>query len=1038
MLRSTFYSFTTALRGLNTAQKQLDVTGQNISNVSTTGYTRQRADIYSAAAGGYGDRYGTRSSTMVGQGVIVGSISQSRDQFLDVRYRREAANLGEQGAKLDTMNDLSLVFDEIESKGLMTSFNDFVTKLQSLAGNADSSEFDSIARDAASTLVKQFNQYARQISTVREEKEYNLKEVTGKTLNDLMTNISELNKSIRNVQCNGGPALELKDERNLLLDQLSDYMKIDVKYTPKEVAGGIIVEDVSISMVGEDGSNQPLIYNDAAATFNVKTKGKDGTDRAIVTIDNSALPAKETLTKINDLLQSISFSNTSLQNVNKTLAKLYPSDASSLPAGGPLDYTRLSDKITAVTDSITAAGGLDDQITTATTAVADAQTALDTQLADAANPPTAAELQTLRKAISDAVSAKDALVTQRQAALKEKDTLTGYNNAATEYVNGRTACDAKLTSILSAPPYNIAATQNYLVAGDFTSCYYTFKAGGNDIKDSDGNPIKWDAGSKCTQLDRDGLAQIGVKFTDNFDAEKLASPGSLKGAIDMLNSEGVFDYKANETRGIGYYESMLDSLADKLANTLNKLNDKEKTTIKENLFQTSDGSSQFTASNLKIADGWLNGTYGVTATKQTQVGTSTSGTGQNDNILLMISTISSKLNYSTGPVPNKDANGNYLKTAADGTTSIVANGRDSNGNYTLDGALVCNKDMVNFKSIALTYVDATHYTYGGNTYTKTADNVFAYDDGLGNVTAVNSDGILYKGDGTTGEHQLDANMLSATPANSNTYLAADGLTAITNGKDANGNYTLNGALVPSIYKSKTLTPSGSDYTDSDGHLYTNTGPNIYTYTDGSGNITAVDSSGLLYEGNGSTGKYQLDSTKLPASAASSNTYIGSDGVTVLANGKDVDGNYTMTTTDVSGKKTTVTVANADGVLYKTEPDGSNSKDKDGNLILDTNSQSKLDYRSQSFLYKGTFGEYLANIANVLSLDVSSTSNLSANHETILKSIQTAKDGISTVSLDEEGVSIMQYQKAYNAAARLMTALDESVERIINQMGTVGR
>nr|WP_315024611.1 flagellar basal body protein [uncultured Aminipila sp.] len=1037
MLRSTFYSFTTALRGLNTAQKQLDVTGQNISNVSTTGYTRQRADIYSAAAGGYGDRYGTRSSTMVGQGVIVGSISQSRDQFLDVRYRREAANLGEQGAKLDTMNDLSLVFDEIESKGLMTSFNDFVTKLQSLAGNADSSEFDSIARDAASTLVKQFNQYARQISTVREEKEYNLKEVTGKTLNDLMTNISELNKSIRNVQCNGGPALELKDERNLLLDQLSDYMKIDVKYTPKEVAGGIVVEDVSISMVGEDGSKQPLIYNDAAATFNVKTKGVDGADRAIVTIDNSALPAKETLTQINDLLQSISISNTSLQNVNNALAKLYPNDASSLPAGGPLDYTRLPAKITAVTDSITATGGLDDQITTATTAVADAQTALDTKLADTANPPTAAQLQTLRKAISDAVSAKDTLVAKRQAALKEKDTLTEYNNTATEYVNGITSCDTKLKGILSASPYNITATQNYLIAGDFTSCYYTFKdAGGNDIKDSNGNPIKWNTGGKCTQLDRDGLAQIGVKFTDNFDAEKLASPGSLKGAIDMLNSEGVFDYKANETRGIGYYESMLDSLADKLASTLNKLNDKEKTTTKENLFETSDGSSQFTASNLKIADGWLNGKYGVTATKQTQVGSSTNS-GQNDNILLMISTISSKLNYSTGPVPNKDANGNYLKTAADGTTSIVANGRDSNGNYTLNGALVSNKDMVNFKSIALTPSGTDYVDVSGHVYTKTADNVFVYDDGT-NKIAVNSDGILYKGDGTTGEHQLDANMLSATPANSNTYLAADGLTAITNGKDANGNYTLNGALVPSIYKSKTLTPSGSDYTDSDGHLYTNTGPNIYTYTDGSGNITAVNSSGLLYEGNGSTGKYQLDSTKLPASPASSNTYIGSDGVTVLANGKDVDGNYTMTTTDVSGKKTIVTVANADGVLYKTEPDGSNSKDKDGNLILDTNSQSKLDYRSQSFLYKGTFGEYLANIANVLSLDVSSTSNLSANHETILKSIQTAKDGISTVSLDEEGVSIMQYQKAYNAAARLMTALDESVERIINQMGTVGR
>lgn len=881
MLRSTFYSFTTALRGINTAQKQLDVTGQNISNVSTIGYTRQRADIYSAVANGYGDRYGTRTSTQVGQGVIVGGISQCRDQFLDVRYRREAANLGEQNAKLDSLNDLSLVYDEIESKGLMTSFNDFVSKLQSLAGNANSSEFDSIARDAAATLVKQFNQYASQTSTIREEKEYNLKEVTGKTLNDLMTNIAELNKSIREVQCNGGPALELKDERNLLLDQLSDYMQLDVKYTPKEVAGGIVVEDVSISMVGENGTKEPLIFNDTAATFNVKTKGQDGADRAIVTIDNSALPAKETLDNINELLKSIAVGNTTLQAINNDLAKLYPGDPAAAPPVPPLDYTGLSAKIAEVSDKITAAGGLDEKIADATTAVTAAQDALNAKLADTTNPPTATELQTLSKALSDAITAKATLVTKKEAVLKEKAKLTDYNEKATKYATGLTQSDAALKDVLA--DYNITATQKWTV-GDYTSCYYTFEDNAvppNQLKDADGNIIKWNVGSKCTQLDRDSLAQLGVTFTDNFDAEELASPGALKGAIDMLNSKGVFDYEANEVRGISYYESMLDSLADKLATTLNKLNDNEKTTTKEVLFQTADGSSKFTASNLRISDGWLNGNYGITATKQAQVG-STSASGQNDNILLMISTISTKMTYSTGPVPNKDANGNYLKTAADGTTSIVANGKDANGNYTLDGVLVCNKDMVN-----------------------------------------------YKADGT---------------------LAA-----------------------------KTLS----------------------------------------------------ESTTTPG------TYVGPDGTTIVANGKDTQGNYTMSTTDGSGKTTVVTVANADGVMYKTEADGTISKDKDGNPILDAD-ESKLDYRSESFLYNGTFQEYLANISNVLSLDISSTSNLAANHETIIDSIQTSKDEISSVSLDEEGVSILQYQKAYNAAARLMTALDESVERIINQMGTVGR
>ncbi|MHC1724152.1 MAG: flagellar basal body rod C-terminal domain-containing protein [Aminipila sp.] len=927
MLRSTFYSFTTALRGLNTAQKQLDITGQNISNVGTTGYTRQRADVYSATPAGYGDKYGTIPSTTVGQGSVVGSISQCRDQFLDVRFRRESASLGEEKAKLDTMEDVSNVLDEIEKGGLMSSFNDFVSKLQSLANNASSSEFDGIARNAASTLVKRFNEYAKQLSTVREEKEYNLKEVTGKAINDLMSNIAKLNESIREVQCTGGPALELKDERNLLLDQLSNYAKLDVQYTPKEIAGGIVVEDVSISMVGKNGVNQPLIYNDTAATFNVKTPSGDGTDKAIVTIDNSQLPAVAEVRSLNNLLKTISMGNNTLKSVDDELAKLYP----TTPPAPAFTYADLPAKITQITNSIVGAGQLNDQITAAATAVNTAINALNVELAKPT--PTPATVATLRTNLANAISAKDTLVQQKDKAVAEKDLLSNFNHTATTAANNISTCDAALRNALAAK--GITATKS----GGYTSSNYTFEAPvGTPIKDASGNNITWKVGSTYTELDRGKLAELGITFTNHFDAEDFASPGALKGAIDMLNSEGVFDYKANEVRGIGYYESMLDSLAGKLATCLNNLNDKDSTTVKENLFQTSDGSGVFTAKNLKIADGWLNGKYGITGTKKPSVGSS-DNTGQNDNILLMISTISSKLNYTTGPIPNKDANGNYLKTDAGGNTTIVANGRDANGNYTLNGVLITNEDMVNFKSITpLNKIDADNYQdSAGHTYSRPVGNtanVFTYNDGLGNITAINSDGILYKGNGSTGEYQLDAVTLSEDPANLGTY----------------------------------KNPSG----------------------------------------------------------------------TTVANGKAIDGSYTMTTTNpTTGKDVVKLVANPDGVMYKTDVSGNLLKDSDGNYILDA-AASKLDNRSGSFLFNGTFGEYLSNVSNVISLDVSSTSNLSANHEAILEDIQTSKDEISNVSLDEEGVNIMQFQKAYNAAARLMTALDEAVERIINQMGTVGR
>ena len=50
----------------------------------------------------------------------------------------------------------------------------------------------------------------------------------------------------------------------------------------------------------------------------------------------------------------------------------------------------------------------------------------------------------------------------------------------------------------------------------------------------------------------------------------------------------------------------------------------------------------------------------------------------------------------------------------------------------------------------------------------------------------------------------------------------------------------------------------------------------------------------------------------------------------------------------------------------------------------------------------------------------------------------AREAISGVNLDEEGINLMAFQKSYNAAARYFTALDEAVDTIINRMGIVGR
>ncbi len=83
-MRSTFLGFNTATSGLFAAQRALDITGHNISNVNTPGYTRQRLEQTQANALRLAGGTGT-----LGTGVTSVAIHQLRNEFLDFRYRDE-------------------------------------------------------------------------------------------------------------------------------------------------------------------------------------------------------------------------------------------------------------------------------------------------------------------------------------------------------------------------------------------------------------------------------------------------------------------------------------------------------------------------------------------------------------------------------------------------------------------------------------------------------------------------------------------------------------------------------------------------------------------------------------------------------------------------------------------------------------------------------------------------------------------------------------------------------------------------------------
>ena len=255
----TFGSFTAARLGIYASQSSLNVTGNNIANINTKGYTRQRMDLVSLHSDG-NIRYANSYNLNIGYGVLAEGVSQLRDPFLDIRFRDENAKVGSYEAKLDCLEQMASILDEV-GKGtgefgiIEAQFNDLLAQLENFNGNAGVDVYDTTVRGSAESLTKLFRDYAEGLKTVENNKLNQLKEDV-KTVNSLLTRIRDLSEQIREAGIHGDKALELRDDRNVYIDELSAYMKIDVSYDMEKIDEFSSVERINISIAGS--GNPPI------------------------------------------------------------------------------------------------------------------------------------------------------------------------------------------------------------------------------------------------------------------------------------------------------------------------------------------------------------------------------------------------------------------------------------------------------------------------------------------------------------------------------------------------------------------------------------------------------------------------------------------------------------------------------------------------------------------------------------------------------------------------------------------------------------
>lgn len=221
---STFQGLEIAKTGLFASQQALNLTGHNISNANTPGYTRQVIDLSAIAPPttyGMADQWGKA----IGGGVNVDGYRQIRDQYLDQQYRRENTTLGEWETKSDTLSAIEGIFNEPSDTGITTVIDNFFNSLQELSKNPESLEVRAEVRENGVSLTDTINSVYQHLDDKENELNSTI-ESRVQEINSYADRISKLNNEIYRFELTGQTANDLRDQRNLLVDKLSEIVNI--------------------------------------------------------------------------------------------------------------------------------------------------------------------------------------------------------------------------------------------------------------------------------------------------------------------------------------------------------------------------------------------------------------------------------------------------------------------------------------------------------------------------------------------------------------------------------------------------------------------------------------------------------------------------------------------------------------------------------------------------------------------------------------------------------------------------------------------
>jgi flagellar hook-associated protein 1 FlgK len=325
---STFTGIQTSLRGLLAQQRSLDVTGHNIANASTVGYTRQEAAL-AATTPLTVPAAGVAQGGSLGTGVDVQSYRRVRDQFLDLQYRGQSMQLGEQTTRSSGLQDVELAFAEPGDNGIANALDEFWGAWGDVTNSADSGAARQAVIDKARTLAQQINDLQANLAGARRRAadEYSMTAGAGGEVNQIASDLALTLNAIRAAEMTGAQPNDLYDRRDVLLDQLSSMGQVSVAPSP---GGNVDVSLGGVTIVDSDDTTGAASVAAGAypLSFGAAPGGRLG---ALLDLQSSTGPIASYQTDLAAMAQSLATSVNAIYSATGASFFTFGTGASGLP-----------------------------------------------------------------------------------------------------------------------------------------------------------------------------------------------------------------------------------------------------------------------------------------------------------------------------------------------------------------------------------------------------------------------------------------------------------------------------------------------------------------------------------------------------------------------------------------------------------------------------------------------------------------------------------------------------------------------------------